>query len=195
MHAYLLDASCNMVLCDIDDTLIQPTTWYGSTNWFLYEIRQQQEYGYTHKQALDYILPEYIRFQREEMVPQLMEADTATCIADIQAYSIPVFAVTSRYSGLAHTTLWQLSTLGIALSPTCGEHTEYLPDTFSVASGIVFTQGGDKGKALSYLLYQASPYTPSHVVYIDDTYHHLKEIESVCHQYNISFTGLWYSPS
>jgi len=181
-----------VVFCDIDNTILQPTTWYGSHQWFVQHMNAAMERGCTRQEALDLVLPELIRFHHEEMQPQLVEDHIRECIQYIHnTCHMPVYAITARGDALRDITHTQLSQLGISVSSGIPDMRD---DATGIAcdKGVIFIAQANKGRALQILFECGWCRDDCTVVCIDDAYHNVEDMVRTCHEHTIDVVGIRY---
>jgi hypothetical protein len=183
-----------LVVFDIDNTLVECSQTLGSDQWFCAQIKQLEERGWTHQQALAHVLEMWTKIQHHTTL-RPVETHTAQIVRDLQQAGYPVIALTTRATNVAEATKKNLYALGIDLRPTAplkenvilkhdGEESDY-------QEGILFTNNGHKGKALWAYLHRAG-IEPRKIVFINDKHSHLLPVEEVADLKGVEFVGLRY---
>lgn len=184
----------SLVICDIDNTLLEPAQLLGSDQWFTYRRNQKIEEGFTNHQAIEHALIEFLGIQNCTKVNPV-EPSTPSVIDTLQAHEeILVMGLTTRGIGLSFTTAKQLNSIGIDLvhkSPTYDEIHFMNPRGNIFRNGILFTSGTHKGTSL-FKFFNKIDYAPEHIVFIDDKLLHIKEVQAECERNGVSFVGLRY---
>jgi len=192
VYDYIPCDAATMIFSDIDNTLLQPDTWYGSDAWFLQKLAEEKAVGNDSSEALDRIVQEYNRFHKEEMVPQLVEHEADVLISQLRTSGIPVYAVTARNVELVDATYNQLKSLRLALTTTPSAWLLY-DDNVYVAYGVVFSGYVRKSDALLAFLDAILDTRPEHIIFIDDKHHNVADIDAACKQRGIKVDALRYS--
>jgi hypothetical protein len=182
-----------LVIFDIDNTLMEPIQQLGSDQWFRYRIKEHQNKGMDYASALERTLPEWTAIQNITRVKPV-EQNTAKCVHELQTKKYSVMGLTTRGLGIATRTVEQLMTIGIDLSITAPATEEkfFMNDGGVLfRKGILFTAGTHKGKALKKFL-NLIKFQPKSMLFINDKMENLKEVEMMCTEEHIPFTGLRY---
>ena len=192
VYQYLPDDTDYMLICDIDNTLIHPTTDYGSDQWFSYQVLCEKECGYSHKKAVQRVLAEFIRFHHEDAVVQAIEDATIALLTHVHNNKIPVYAITSRSLPLVEPTHNQLYATGIVLTPDKTCYFVYEPEPMYFSGGVVFSSNHSKYDAMHLLIDNVCSELPNHIVFIDDKRKHVENVVNACHERGIPVTGIRY---
>lgn len=183
-----------LVIFDIDNTLMEPTQTLGSDQWFYHRIGDYKDQGIDHKTALEKALSEWMSVQSITKV-KVVEEGTTQLLERLQEEGYTVMGLTTRGLGLSTRTIFQLESLGIDLSVTAPTH----EDVFFINNhgvlfrgGILFTAGTHKGVALAKFLHLVEK-RPDNIVFINDKWQNIREVEVICEKYQVPFLGLRYS--
>lgn len=181
---YILQDHCKnrnkLVIFDLDDTIIAPTTELGSTRWVEYMAKKiMEEESIPFEQALqqagdlnDSILETLLLKPVEEITPALINA--------LQKAGIPVIALTARPKRSATRTQLQLQMIGIdfSLSPFIPMIEIELSKKNKTwyEKGIIFSGSSNKGTTLIAFL-KSIDCSPKHIIFIDDSKKRVDEVE------------------
>ncbi len=183
-----------LILFDIDNTLIEPTTDIASDQWFDACVRYCQAKGLAFQEAIEHVRPLWIRLLYR-VIMQPVEAQGAQLVRELISARVPVIAVTARQLSLAALTMRQLHGVGIMFdSSVLAGQTIALNDGSSrmrFEHGILFCWGNDKGVAVSQLLDRLG-FNPRMIVFIDDKESHLRSAAKIAKQRGCKFIGLRY---
>lgn len=182
-----------LVVFDIDNTLMEPIQTLGSDQWFNYRYQRFIDNGHSKTDALELTLKEYHSVQNVTKV-RAVQPETPNVVSNLQSTGINIMALTARGLALAHRTVEQLDTIGIDLARNAPVQEEVFFNNGKgviFRSGVLFCSGTHKGKALFKFLDMIG-YKPSSITCIDDKQSMLKEVELLCKERNIPFTGLRY---
>lgn len=184
-----------LLIFDIDNTLIHPKQMLGSDEWFDFFLQKQQALYGNDPQILRSVIDLWTAIQIvTDVIP--VEQETPILIQKLQKENRILMGMTTRGSALATATFRQLGSLAIDLSKTAPTQVRFqlhrMPDVH-YGKGILFTDGYDKGKALKEFLCQIQ-WTPESIVYINDKKAPLEEVEASLPE-TIHFIGLRYSGS
>lgn len=182
-----------LLLCDLDDTVMESKTFVGSDEWFSTKTKELERSRDSKEEALQIALKQWEHLQ--SVIPiQLVEGQTARDIRDLQNDDFSVMGLTTRSVRISSFTLKQLKSLNIDFSlssPIQGEHTFFNPLEVSHKEGILFTAGTKKGEALFTLIPHIKDIF-NKVVFINDKATHLADVQKTCAEKNVDFVGLRY---
>ena len=166
-----------LIALDIDDTIIQSKTYYGSEEWQWDLYRELQEEGYTPEEAFLMANKEWKEAQKKiEVCP--VENDTLSLIGEWKK-KYCIIGLTSRNPDLAPITYQQLDSLMIDLNSPIQP------------KGIIFGGANEKGKALfAFLDKQQLKF--NRIIGVDDKKYHLENILLHCKKKKIGFHGFHY---
>lgn len=184
-----------LVLFDIDNTTLTPSTALGSGPWFDHLKEKLKTTGvdkddFRHRVSI--ILRHAHHIPCEETLPEL--------IRSLQARGIPVWGLTARLKNppwdphFDRTTQLHLASVGVDFECSqiplqCKLDTKNPPSMF--AHGIIFTSWTHKGPVLVDFLKQID-YRPAKIVFIDDQPSFLDSVKESLHKENIPFVGYHY---
>jgi hypothetical protein len=181
-----------MVVCDLDNTLIELDHHCGNDQWFSAMLEYAQQQGHTVHDAMKVVLPRY--FELQKMHPlKLIEDGTAQLIHYLQQSGKKVIALTSRSLPLKERTVDQLMRLGITFSNMI-EHDETGVHGLEAryAHGIIFCGSENKGNVLITFLKQHG-HAPKKIIFVDDKHKYLDAVQEHASQHGIDFFGIRYS--
>ncbi len=183
-----------LVIFDIDNTLMEPSQTLGSDQWFYHRIGEHKAKGMDQQSALEKSLSEWMSVQSITKV-KVVEEGTVELIKRLQDEGYTVMGLTTRGLGLSTRTIFQLESLHINLSVTAPTHEEvFFINNHGVLfrGGILFTAGTHKGLALAKFLHLIEK-APENIVFINDKWSNIREVEVICEKYQVPFIGLRYS--
>ncbi len=177
---------------DIDNTIIRPKQWLGSTPWGWAHIKKLQREGYSRERAEVETNALMKRLQLiSEYVP--VESKIPRIVGELQKKAQLVMGLTHRLPQWRYVTADNLLSCGIDLSiANVGEASFRMSKGEEVAlfEGIIFVDKmADKGLALKLFL-ESQDELPERVVFADDNYRKLREVESAMGQLDIPFLGI-----
>jgi hypothetical protein len=185
----------DLVLFDIDDTLITNPISLGSPPWRAWVKSKIPPYnlGFTLYDALTLFIAKNTSYRT-------VETSTVQLISDLQANGIPVFAFTARgrsqwyttdIEGVDQLTHEQLNRVGIDFSRTVIPiELEDLEPTYFY-KGIIFAQHIKKGDLLKHLFKDLN-FHPSCIIFVDDKLDQVQSVETAAQEAGIPFMGFWY---
>jgi Protein of unknown function (DUF2608) len=183
-----------LVIFDIDNTLMEPSQTLGSDQWFYHRIESFKAKGMDQQSALEKSLSEWMSVQSITKV-KVVEEGTVELIKRLQNEGYTVMGLTTRGLGLSTRTIFQLDSLNINLTTTAPTHEEvFFMNNHGVLfrGGILFTAGTHKGVALAKFLHLIEK-APDNIVFINDKWSNIREVEVICEKYQVPFIGLRYS--
>lgn len=184
----------SLIIFDIDNTLLTTAQELGSDAWVSYYRKKLEDSGCTPVQARELFLQKwYDIIGCTSVIP--IEECASEFLHGLQQQSYCIMALTLRGSRFIPITLAQMASIGFDMnrSPPYFMHVQLtdVPQAM-FESGILFTNGTNKGIALSAFLAQIN-YKPAKIVCVDDRETHLREVAAMCATENIPFIGLRYS--
>lgn len=191
IDGFLKDA--DLVIFDIDHTILESTTAYCHSNWFYDHYEQAIKQGVNETTALNALLPPWEQSQKGCVV-KAVETITPTLVQNIQASGKKVMALTTRSLHVADDTIAQLHSLGIDFSDSAPHKgpTPLLNNQVFVKNGIVFTSEYlAKGDVLKEYLKHAH-LAPKNIVFVDDSMRNLVSVTSVLGQDDITVHAFHY---
>ncbi len=192
IHNYTKDVE--LVVFDLDNTLIETVQQLGSDQWFFHSIQHYIKEGLSKKEAFENVFRKWIGIQYLTEV-KLVENDTETVISDLKQKNIKLLGLTVRGPEMIFATFKQLEDVKLNLSEASIFSNQFFMADFDKVycqDGFLFTNGSNKGKVL-LAFFQKINYFPKSLIFVDDKGSHLKDVEELCKKNNIEFIGLRYS--
>jgi len=185
-------APSDLLILDIDNTLIVTAQSLGSDTWFYHRLDALG--GINSREALSKALKDWESVQALTAVTTT-EPRTAELVSQWQRNVNSTMGLTTRGLALANITIDQLRSVDIDLSKTAPSKEELFyknPHGISLRDGILFTAGTHKGVALEKLLADLS-FRPVRIVFINDRASHLNQLGDHMQQLGYDFLGLRYA--
>jgi hypothetical protein len=187
-----LENEHDIVVFDLDNTLVELTHERGGDQWFSAMIALAVENGFEQVAASKKILPLYFSLQQGRDL-QLTEPDAHELVSQLQKSGRHVIALTSRSLPLKDRTVQQLTRLNILFSKL------HHPDEVAVqglesaqyAHGILFCGWNNKGEVLTRFFDQLS-YKPRKMIFVDDKHKYVKAVQDHAEKKAIGFLGIRY---
>lgn len=181
-----------MVIFDIDNTLLCPAQDLGSDQWFSYHLKKHMLNGLDLDTAVNLILPTYIHLQNHlELVPT--EANLVNNIKLIELACNHTICLTARSLGLVTRTCEQLAKNQLFFQvPEINHGKLNLPNHSLYQDGVLFCGNNCKGTVLIKFL-QACHFVPNQIILVDDKLYNLQAVEKQLSEINIHFVGLRYA--
>lgn len=186
--------SDTLIIFDIDNTILEPAQEFGNDQWF-YHHYEKIKADKTHPMTLDDLLAYWHKIMiMTEM--NLVETSTPEFVKELQKqHQAPIIALTTRSFEISQPTLRQLKKHGIEFESSAPSKAPIFfvqgEKYIFFDRGVLFSNGGNKGKALFHLL-DTIRYKPKRILFINDKASHLKDVESASEERNIEFIGLRY---
>lgn len=185
----------DLVLFDVDDTLITNPFSLGTPSWRNWVKPNIPKYD------TDFVFYDALTLYIAKNAPyRAVEASNAKLISDLQNSGNAVFAFTARgrsqwsttdLEGVDQFTHQQLNHAGIDFkrSPIPSE-LQYLEPAYFY-EGIIFAQHIKKGDLLKHLFKDLN-YRPSSIIFVDDRLEQVQSVEAALKEVGIPFIGFWY---
>jgi len=111
-----------LLVLDLDNTLIECSTAFGSYQWSAYLIRKEMaSQGKSLQEVLDKVVP-YWEEMQYQVEMQLIEKESAKWIASLKEEGQTIIALTGRSNYLVERTLYELKRNNLSLSPPILSH-------------------------------------------------------------------------
>ena len=179
-----------LVICDIDNTLIESTLQMGSAQWRNHIRRKAKKLGCTEKTAEE-ILDKFWLFAQYFVPVRSVDPAAPAVLMQLQEMRIPVIALTAREPIEALHTAKQLESANFDLI-----HSHPFEDTFLplphpsiFEKGIIYCGDNTKEAALE-AFFQKMGSIPKRVLFIDDRLEQIKSVESFAKRIGIIFVGI-----
>ena len=183
-----------MVICDLDNTLIMPCEALGSVAWSEHLVKKLQSKGVSRKdsETIEYILWKTIQPNIEV---KTVDVKTAEVIYNLKKRQIPVLGLTARYPENSLFTFAQLKSVDIDLSlqkdlPIVDLQ---LPLQASYEKGVLFATTVNKKSDVLLSFLELHKMDLDYVIFIDDKYHHVEDVEKACKNLGIECMGIRFS--
>lgn len=181
----------DLILFDLDNTIMEPTQQLGSDQWFYHHMKQYEMDGLDLQKALDRTLDDWHEIQAITKV-KLVEKTIKNLIDNLQNKNVFVMGLTTRGVELSIPTIKQLDSLNIDLLKTAPKKDKlYFDKGYFYNRGILFANGMNKGKALKHF-FKKIGFSPKSIIFIDDKEKHLIEVQNYCSGLKIKFLGFRY---
>ena len=184
----------DLVIFDIDNTLVEPVQTMGSNQWFEYLKKKYLEEKKSPKQAFDKAYKQWLKVQNVTEFKLVEEEKTRQLISNLQKKKQEVMGLTTRGLCLSCSTIDRLKQLGIYLEKTAPSKKSMFflnPLEVLYSEGILFTNGTNKETVFLQFFSLIGKF-PSSVIFINDNKKHLEQVEKACEKKKISFIGLRY---
>lgn len=186
--------SADLIIFDIDHTILEATTPYCHSNWFYDLYEEALANGVREESAVDALLPPWEEAQKtcevkavEDFIPSL--------IKDIQSSNKKVMALTSRSKDIAAITIGQLKSLGIDFSTSAPAQADFslkMAREVVSNSGVVFaTDYLSKGDVLKEYL-KHTKFNPRRILFVDDSKRNLVSVSDVLAKDAITVVSFHY---
>lgn len=160
-------ASSDLLVLDIDNTILEPKQTLGSDQWFSYLAG---------KTSVDAAIPVWEDVQNLTKV-HAVESDTPALIRQAQQRGVVVLALTARPVSLKRETFRQLKSLGVRLANPAEDYSD--GESVQLYNGVLFVgPHNNKGLVLAKFL-EAVGRNPSRLIFVDDKLKHVKNMDAV----------------
>ncbi len=196
IHAEQNLANKTLVVCDIDNTLLKGAQHLGSETWSEHLIAELESKGVLkhHAEQIETILWHTVQ---PRIKVECVDSKTSQTLQKIQVKEIAVLALTARTLPGVEYTFDQLLSVEInlldGLQPFANEY-RILEPYYNVAydKGILFCSNNKKSEVLFTFL-EKENYYPECIIFIDDKWKHVKDLEQACAKRNIDYIGIRFS--
>lgn len=183
------------VICDLDNTLMETTRQLGSTQWADYLTKQLIDSGKSHQETLEIESSIWQKVQPHIAV-RPVDPSAPDTIQKWQHNKIVVLGLTARDPNEIQYTHDQLHSIKIDLNKGFLKQnriTLLMKKSAIYDKGIIFCSvHNSKGVTLKHFLYKIG-YQPKRIVFIDDKWSHVKDLEKAFHGTNIEYIGVRFS--
>lgn len=185
----------SLVLFDLDHTIFEGAEIYGHANWFYDQIREGINTGIAAEDTIRRIFPTWLLSQETCRVKPV-ESITPILIKALQARGLPVMGLTARQTPLINATLRQLRDIDVSFAASSLMPAIFGAREFSAPvafrEGILFTTEYVKKSHVLNTYLKRIGYSPQHVVFIDDSMSHLKDVVGNLNADGVLAVGLHY---
>jgi len=162
----------DVVVFDIDNTILEPAQTLGSDQWFEYLVGKGKQTGLEPQKAIEAAQKDWNRVQPATQV-RLVETITAKYIRTLQMRGIVVLALTARPHNIDRVTVDQLTQLNVNFH----HYSEFVPQDVGYLEGVLFANGKNKGLVLRDFLNQLH-IEPRRLIFIDDKEKNVKNMDA-----------------
>jgi hypothetical protein len=174
-------SSSDLIIFDIDHTILQATSLYCHSNWFYDHYEEALAQGHDEKDIIEVLAPIWEMSQKSCPV-ESVEPFTPALIKKIQTSGKKTIALTSRSENIVQETIDQLSSLGIDFSKSAPNQENFvmkMSTNVLVSNGIIFTSDyNTKGDVLKEYLKQTG-FRPKSILFVDDGIRNLSSVFEV----------------
>lgn len=185
-----------LLIVDIDNTLVNSQTYYGSVNWEMDLYESLIKEGFSHKKAKTYTQNHWYEAQKSVSLSPI-EKGIQTFL---KTYLLKnnLIAITARDRTVMDLTFKSLKNLDFHFSlvdtPLHCSLTTKTPIPAYLHYGILFCGDCPKSIALFYLIETLNLLEmPKKIVMVDDTEHNLEDMHKKTQKHGINFIGLHYN--
>lgn len=182
-----------IVVFDIDNTLLCPKTHLGSDQWVSNLVKHQTVMGLDQNSAWKKVLPLYFHLSKYiDLLPT--EADLPVTVKSIEQACSHTICLTARSPlNLLEITLKQLANNNLSFRVPEIDHSQLvLPEQSYYQDGVLFCGINCKGQVLIQFL-AACHYVPDEIILIDDKLYNLQAVAKELSALSINFVGLRYA--
>ena len=189
---YLDPQQATLVIFDIDNTLLHPSTDLGSDQWFYYHVQKNMKNGMTKEEAIKEIAPLYFHINFIiDLIPT--EPSLPDDLMQIKKNCEHIICLTARRPPLVERTVQQLHNNHLYFHiPELDDLHWVLQHPCFYTQGCLFCGSNCKGDVLSSFLEKIN-YKPDLIIFIDDKEAYLSAVANVAQQLNIAYIGLRYT--
>lgn len=192
----------SIVVFDIDNTLLRPTTSLGSDEWFSSLVEENLVINHEIKlknskdviSAVNKSLPLYFHVNSKiDLIPT--ELDLSKDVRDIESCCGHTICLTARSLKMVDITLKQLEKNGLVFKvPELSSQDLIMKFNYpcTYKEGVLFCGNNDKGKILLFFLDNIN-YIPEHIIFVDDKIKNIKSVEKASISRGLKFTGFLYT--
>lgn len=190
---YLQPGKAQIVVFDIDNTLLRAPSDLGSDQWVSCIVKQNISKGLAPIQAWDQILPTYFHIHRHINLVTT-EPNLVDTVSQIEQACDHTICLTARSSmSLVQITLDQLTRNNLNFHVPEINHAQLnLPGNAVYQDGVLFCGHSCKGQVLKQFL-AACHYQPVEIILVDDKEYNLLAVQDELAKSGIEFTGLRYA--
>lgn len=184
-----------LIIFDIDNTLMRPTTYFGSDEWFFYLEKKMNS------------LKEAEKIWNEsqyKIIPKAVDSKVPSLIKELQNKGMKTLGLTARTADISDITEQHLEKIGIELNKSTFDTLEWKvegsllnsPDSPEFINGIIYTgETNIKGKVFEIFFNEVLRQKKvEKILYFDDKEKHIKSMSEASKRLNLKFfTGVRYS--
>ncbi len=190
-----------LVVFDIDDTLFRAKTAFGSSEWGSRLIKAEMAKGSSFQESVRKIMPLWFKAQKFNVLT-LVDERIPKLLTEIRKQSLGCIAFTTRQPSALEITRWQLDKFGISFGKGTVAELKYGPSfrhPTLYQEGVLFTHDFNESAAVfqDWVQQVAEQLGRSKqikkVVFIDDSFKHIRLMRDAVDALEIAFVGLRYS--
>jgi hypothetical protein len=181
------------VIFDVDNTLIESAIQLGSVPWRDHIRNKAKQAGYDASQS-EWVLDKFWIFVHSFTPVEIVDKATRPTIQQLQESKIPILALTAREPIEAANTQRQLNSVKIILSNNTfrKNYNLTLPHPCLYEEGVIYCGENTKSEGL-LAFFKETGMIPKKVVFIDDRWEQVRNLEKTLKQQNIEFVGIRFS--
>jgi hypothetical protein len=183
-----------MIICDVDNTLIESTLQMGSAQWREYIRKRARGAGYSVDGA-EAVLDAFWICAQFFVPVRCVDPSTPQVLLELKHSESIVIALTAREPIEVSHTQRQLSSVGIDLRNIHDREDSFslpLPYPCIYEKGVVYSGENTKSAAL-LAFFQKTDHLPNRIVFIDDRLEQLQAMESSLKISGINFIGIRFA--
>lgn len=175
----------SLIILDIDHTLIEPSSYFGSVIW----IDELMGFGMDKKEIF-----RYFNYVQEVVTCLETEQGLNTWVNSLKKNKHQVLFITARSFELAHRTHEQLAQLNIYPSQD-KSYCDLGTRSQICHNNIYFTEGGSKGEILLSVLHDYPELKNREIYFVDDQVSNLDNVSAVLKKENFNVKTFHYTSS
>lgn len=179
----------SLVFCDLDNTLIMANQHFGSVQWGDHYINKLIETGESPQRAEEYVHHLWMTIL-PSLPMRLVDPDAPQIIQNIRNSGIQVLGLTARFPYEAPYTHPQLQKFGIQFDHPYSDHEIPVDYPALYEKGILFSGTRNKKSEVLINFLKRFHLFPKKIIFIDDKWSHVKDLESALAPFNIEFVGI-----
>lgn len=182
-----------IVIFDIDDTLLQATKYIGSQTFEKHMQISFRKNGLSKKEAINKADIIWTKLQNITHI-NTVETETINVLRELSNKNIKTMGLTARPAKIIELTTKQLNTIKISLNLNPIYDNEiWLSNSSCYIDGVLYAGSfKHKGKALIRFLDKIK-YNTKEILFIDDSFHHCKDVKEELNKKNIVCTCIHYT--
>ena len=180
-----------LVICDLDNTLMQSAQQLGSVGWGEYVVDTLVGKGLSRQQAheVEHILWETIQ---PRIQVRVVDSETAQILRDIQDKGVFLIGLTSRFPCESEYTFLQLHSLDINFRQPERQVISTQPEAL-FAHGILFSTTLNRKSDVLFAFLEKNRLQPGLIIFIDDKSSNVEDIHQACVDRGIACIGIRFS--
>jgi hypothetical protein len=178
-----------LIVLDLDNTLIESTTTYGSFQWAVFLRKQKMSQGFSFEDALDFSVNSWELAQFKVQM-RCLEQCSPSWLDALREKGVPILGLTGRTQGLTKITMQVLSELKLNFSSLDLNFENHL--SIDYQDGVIFVgHRQDKGKVLFQALEQL-PLSFDRILFVDDQKKYLEQVQNVASLSSLEVFGFHF---